>query len=440
MGEDIVIPLIEQILNHDGEDQIAFRHGERHVARLMRSKWTPAKKPPLRFSADGSYLIAGGMGKVGLRLARWLAERGAKHLVLTSRGGTPSVAGAIEEIESLGARVVGVAADVTDGSAMAALIGRFGGEFPALRGVVHAVADTSSGSLEEMDTDTLRRMLRGKVAGAWLLHELTRGMDLEMFVCFSSAASVFGLKGRAHYAAANQFLDALAHYRRSLQLPALTINWGNWGTFEGSAYSSAGGERSLEDVGLPAMEPEDALDAMAYLIQHGAVQKMVAAVDWQLWKPVYESRTERHLVDTIAVEAVAADPAETSLSRGAVTQSRAGLLEQVQREVREILAFDHRQPLDRNRGLFEMGMDSLSSAQLKRRLEARVGRTLPSTLIFTYPTIAELVEYLAGEVFGLAPKREEPAPKEVRRPSDLDSLTDDEIEASLLLELEKAGY
>ena len=440
LGEDIVIPLIEQILNHDGEDQIAFRHGERHVARLMRSKWTPAKKPPLRFSADGSYLIAGGMGKVGLRLARWLAERGAKHLVLTSRGGTPSVAGAIEEIESLGARVVGVAADVTDGSAMAALIGRFGGEFPALRGVVHAVADTSSGSLEEMDTDTLRRMLRGKVAGAWLLHELTRGMDLEMFVCFSSAASVFGLKGRAHYAAANQFLDALAHYRRSLQLPALTINWGNWGTFEGSAYSSAGGERSLEDVGLPAMEPEDALDAMAYLIQHGAVQKMVAAVDWQLWKPVYESRTERHLVDSIAVEAVAAVPAETSLSRGAVTQSREGLLEQVQREVREILAFDHRQPLDRNRGLFEMGMDSLSSAQLKRRLEARVGRTLPSTLIFTYPTIAELVEYLAGEVFGLAPKREEPAPKEVRRPSDLDSLTDDEIEASLLLELEKAGY
>jgi acyl carrier protein len=155
---------------------------------------------------------------------------------------------------------------------------------------------------------------------------------------------------------------------------------------------------------------------------------------------VYESRTERHLVDSIAVEAVAAVPAETSLSRGAVTQSRAGLLEQVQREVREILAFDHRQPLDRNRGLFEMGMDSLSSAQLKRRLEARVGRTLPSTLIFTYPTIAELVEYLAGEVFGLAPKREEPAPKEVRRPSDLDSLTDDEIEASLLLELEKAGY
>ena len=83
-----------------------------------------------------------------------------------------------------------MAADVTDGSAMAALIGRFGGEFPALRGVVHAVADTSSGSLEEMDTDTLRRMLRGKVAGAWLLHELTRGMDLEMFVCFSSAALV----------------------------------------------------------------------------------------------------------------------------------------------------------------------------------------------------------------------------------------------------------
>ena len=87
MGEDIVIRLIEQILNHDGEDQIAFRHGERHVARLMRSKWTPAKKPPLRFSADGSYLIAGGMGKVGLRLARWLAERGAKHLALTEPRG-----------------------------------------------------------------------------------------------------------------------------------------------------------------------------------------------------------------------------------------------------------------------------------------------------------------------------------------------------------------
>ena len=176
----------------------------------------------------------------------------------------------------------------------------------------------------------------------------------------------FGLKGRAHYAAANQFLTALAHYRRSLQLPALTINWGNWGTFEGSAYSSAGGERLLEDVGLPAMEPEDALDAMAYLTQHGAVQKMVAAVDWAVsgsrcmnrgpkgiwftrlrWRPWRRFRRRLHF--PAGGYAVPGGTARTGPEGSCV-----------------ILAFDHRQPLDRNRGLFEMGMDSLSSAQLKK--------------------------------------------------------------------------
>jgi NAD(P)-dependent dehydrogenase (short-subunit alcohol dehydrogenase family) len=191
----------------------------------------------------GAYLICGGLGGLGLGVARWLAGRGARDLVVTSRRRLPDrsawdalpdddpaqpLLGAIRGIESLGATVEIASADVADETAMGDLLARLRAEGRALRGVFHLAADIQGASLADMDRGSLERMLRPKAAGAWVLHRLTRDLPLEAFVLFSSTTALLGVAGLGHYAAANQFLDGLAHRRRSQGLPALSVNWGTW--------------------------------------------------------------------------------------------------------------------------------------------------------------------------------------------------------------------
>ncbi|KYG05375.1 hypothetical protein BE21_41085 [Sorangium cellulosum] len=183
--------------------------------------------------ADGSYLITGGLGGLGLSVGRWMVERGARHVVLVGRSGpTEQARAAMREMEGQGAQVLAVQADVSRRASVAGLLSELGQRLPALRGVVHAAGVAVDSTVEEETEERLLRALAPKVQGAWNLHSLLSARageespPLDFFVLYSSAMSVLGPPGSVNYAAADAFLDALAHHRRAQGLAATSIGWG----------------------------------------------------------------------------------------------------------------------------------------------------------------------------------------------------------------------
>lgn len=432
--------LWQEIRHGDEEDQIAFRNGERYVARLARRARkvedggvNAAGRDSLGegqaavaihdsrsaiFNPQASYLITGGLGGLGLLLAKWLAEQGARHLVLTGRRGLPERASwpamsreheayqtvaAIQEIEALGANVKTVAADVGDLAQMKALFAQFGASEPPLAGILHAAATINFQTLREMNAASLWETLRPKLLGTWVLHQLTQDLPLEFFVLFSSTTALLGAHGLGHYAAANQFLDAFAHFRHAHHLPAVSINWGLW---ERMRRFSEQEKNEVLRHGLAPMPPAKALAELAALLRADAPQQIVADIDWSILKPAYEARRHRPFLEKIQARPQAEAPATAKKNAGIVEQLRQApcedrhdmLLNFIQKQAAKVLGMAAAHELDPERGFFEMGMDSLTSVELRRRLESCFGESLPGTLTFNYPSVAALTGYFATRV------------------------------------------
>ncbi|WP_129674296.1 type I polyketide synthase [Candidatus Chloroploca sp. Khr17] len=452
--------LLAELRHPDGEDQVALRGGERFVPRLTRA--APLASAAPAFDPDASYLVTGGLGALGLKLAHWLAEGGARHIVLTGRTPLPprshwpdlapesreaAQVAAILAIEALGATVTASAADVADRTAMAALCARFGTELPPLRGLFHTAAALGAAAVRDLTPEALNAMLRPKLVGGWLLHELTRAQPLDSFVLFSSTTALWGSRDLAHYAAANQTLDALAHYRRSLGLPALAINWGTWDEMR---VASASEQRTVASYGLGRMPSAQALDALAALLAAGVDQMAVAAVDWQVLKPAYEARAARPFLAHLAVEPPPPEPAQAEVRpellrrlEGVTEAERRTVIAMFVREtVARALGIRDTRQIDDRQGLFEMGMDSLMSVDLKSRLERSVGMALPSTLTFNYPSVADLATFFADELLVEAITDNEPealtskhAPDPQSALTDADDLSEDDLAALLAAKL-----
>src|SRR5690606_39571969 len=199
---------------------------------------------------------------------------------------------ALREIERLGAVVTAVAADVADAGSVAALIQRFGADLPPLRGVIHAAAVIDPKPTGELTAEQVEATLRPKVAGARNLHRATLGLDLDFFILFSTAAAVWGSRGLAHYAAANHFLDALAHHRAARGLPALAVNWGLWA--EGATTEEM--NRFFRASGVLPMPSRPLFELLGSLAANGAVQRTIARVDWAAFRAAYEQRGRRALL------------------------------------------------------------------------------------------------------------------------------------------------
>ncbi|HLK62418.1 MAG TPA: amino acid adenylation domain-containing protein [Bryobacteraceae bacterium] len=389
--------LLAEILAQSHEDQIAFRAGTRLVPRLRRG--VNGELAPLRVEPDAAYLITGGLGALGIEAARWLARSGARHLVLASRRERLSdkAAQILEELRSTGITVHAERADVADESQVVALFDRIATQGVPLRGVIHAAGLPGYRSLTGLDGTELWEMFRPKIAGAWNLHNACKDIPLEFFVCYSSIASVWGSREQTHYAAANRFLDGLAHYRHALGLPSLVVNWGPW---SGGGMNSAEINRLLERVGVQTLPPESALETMGHLIGAGVTQAAVARIDWPRFRGSYEARGKRPLIEGIddrpgAIPAGAALPA-TGLNLHAAPKSRQELAQWLREETAQVLGLGATLP-ECDRGFFELGMDSLLTVEFRTRLERALERPLPVTLVFDHPTIADLVNYLAGD-------------------------------------------
>jgi len=420
------LALLAELAYTDGEDQVALRGDERLVPRLERAA-APAERAPT-FRPDGAYLVTGGLGGLGLKLAAWLASAGARHLVLTGRRAVPERAqwhalapgsreagqvAALKAIEAQGASVTVVAVDVAAREPMSALFSRFGADLPPLRGVFHTAAELGSAPVQKLTPAALRAQLWPKLAGGWLLHELTRGRELEHFVLFSSTTALWGSRDLAHYAAANQALDALAHHRRALGLPALSVNWGTW---DAMRVATDAEQQTVASFGLGRMPASQALDLLGTLLDTQAAQLAVAVVDWQVLKPAYEARRARPLLAHMSVApptaqqlrsqaAGGAGPALLHRLEGVVDSERRAVIVGFVREAVARALGMQVDLIDDRQGLFEMGMDSLMAVELKGRLERSVGQSLPATLTFNYPSVEALGGFFADELLA-APEPE----------------------------------
>ncbi|MGH7754395.1 MAG: SDR family NAD(P)-dependent oxidoreductase, partial [Gemmatimonadales bacterium] len=273
----------------------AFRYlaQAKHIGKVVISLEEPeaAVMPALDDRSlvrpDGTYLITGGFGGLGLAVAKWMAEQGARHLVLMGRSGPSQAAqAALDAMQAAGAEVVVARADVTRVEEVAAVLGQIDQRMPPLRGVIHAAALLDDGILLQLTPERFARVMAPKIAGAWTLHTLTRDRPLECFVLFSSMASLLGSPGQGNYAAANAFLDALAQHRRAQGLPGLSINWGPWAEV-GQAAAQANRGARLALRGLASLTPAQGMQALGRLLRGAPAQGGVMALDLRQWREFY---------------------------------------------------------------------------------------------------------------------------------------------------------
>ncbi|WP_189748634.1 type I polyketide synthase, partial [Streptomyces nojiriensis] len=403
--------LVGVLAGDAAEDQVAVRSSGLFVRRLVRAGL--AETPAVReWRPAGTTLVTGGTGALGAHVARWLASSGAEHLILTSRRGAdaPGADGLREELTALGARVTLAACDVGDRDALADLLASVPADQP-LTAVVHTAAVLDDGVIEALTPEQVERVLRVKVDATLHLHELTRDLDLSAFVLFSSFAATFGAPGQGNYAPGNAFLDAFAEYRRAAGLPATSLAWGPWG--DGGMAEGAVGDR-MRRHGVIEMAPERAVSALQHALDRDETTLTVADMEWKRFVLAFTSGRARPLLHDLpearqAMEHARTDASEDSGGAAVLTRQLAGqpeaeqerlLLELVRTAVAAVLGYAGPDAVEAGRAFKELGFDSLTSVELRNRLNAAAGLKLPPTLVFDYPTPTVLARHLRAELAG----------------------------------------
>ena len=433
----------------DQENQLAYRQGERYVARLARTtlvsrteRETSGEKEDAE--RNNSYLITGGLGGLGLKVAAFLVEMGTRHLVLSGRSGaSPSAQLVIDQLQEAGAQIQVIKADVSNLADMTRLFSESFAE-TRLRGIIHAAGILDDGVLLQQSPTRFENVMAPKVAGAWNLHTLTADLPLDFFVCFSSAASLLGSPAQANYAAANAFMDGLAHYRHSLGLPALSINWGAWGEVGLAAQRMRDNKMRSQN----SISPQQGMTLLAELLGQNVAQIAVLPTDWDAFFAQFDANVNPPFLEAFKPESTSADSAEQAfqhqLEKAPIGERRALLMAHVGDHVATVLG--SREVIDPNQGFFDMGMDSLMSVELRNRLQSSLGCWLPATLAFKYSTVEDLTNHLIEEVlalefypkgtlFDIEAKAAQEELKEEEEEKELDTLSPDEIAELLAQEL-----
>ncbi|MFD5396311.1 SDR family NAD(P)-dependent oxidoreductase [Streptomyces sp. NPDC127097] len=389
-----------------GEPQVAVRDGVVSVPRLVRT--APSDGAPVVWGSEGTVLITGGTGTLGALFARHLvSEHGVRRLVLTSRRGLDA-GGARElrsELTELGARVDVVACDAADRDALAAVLASIPADAP-LTGVVHTAGVLDDGIIGSLTPERLDTVLRPKVDAAWNLHELTQGLDLSAFVLFSSAAGVLGSAGQGSYAAANTFLDALAEHRRLSGLPGTSLAWGLWA--DASGMTGQLSETDLRRMARGGMIPlGQAEGAALFDAALGTDQPVALSAHLDLNTIAATGEVPSLLRSLVRVRrravttgSATADTLAERLRPMTEPERERTLVELVRRQASAVLGYDGGDAVGTTRAFKELGFDSLTAVELRNRLNAATGLTLPATLIFDYPNPEALARYVREELLG----------------------------------------
>ncbi|TRW82360.1 SDR family NAD(P)-dependent oxidoreductase [Mycolicibacterium sp. 018/SC-01/001] len=424
----------------DGEDQVVYRAGERRVARLVHQ--LPRESAQTQLNPDKAHLVVGATGNIGPRLIEELAAMGATTIVAVSRNPGTRLDELTARLAAQGTTVVTAAADVADGATLGTLFERFGADLPPLGGVYLAAMSGGPVTLAEMTRDDVAAMFRSKMDAVAHLHELSLAQPVEQFVLFSSISGVLGSRWLAHYAATTTFLDTFAYARRAAGLPACAINWGLWKSL---ADVQTGFEKqATAESGLEPMPDDIAISALRLFTGPGApARATVVAADWPRLAAAYHTRAQLHILDDLladgaGVPALTGDTAFRTALRDARPEDRMDLLaDHVGAQVAAAMGLASAHTLDPTVGFFQFGMDSLMSVTLQRSLSESLGEVLPASVVFDYPTIEALTDYLASllpEIIATAGGDDEVAPDiaPAEEPEDAyDDLAEDELLARL---------
>jgi len=342
----------------------------------------------------------------GLKTAQWLVAKGARSLILLGRRGpvTDEARSALEDLQAADASVVVKPCDVTDKSQLTAVFADIGQNLPPLRGVIHAAAVIDDGLLRNMDRERFQTVLRPKIQGAWYLHEFTKSLELDFFVMYSSATTLFGNPGQGNYVAANYYLEALAHYRRAQGLPGLYVAWGPIADVGFLARNEAVKEALQSRLGGSALSSEQALNMLEKLLLSKKPGAAVIDFDWRVIQRVipaaksakYEIQNleAEHSVEGEQVKDIHALVA--SLSDEEMQDLVGGLLI---KEISRIL----RLPADKiftDKSVLDLGMDSLMGMELVMAIEEHFGIRLPLMALTEGATIQRIAEKICAQLAG----------------------------------------
>lgn len=424
----------------------AFQHVQNHglgkavidMRGTAPMQLLPEQKEPNLFRAEGSYLITGGFGSFGLELAHWMGGQGVKQLVLTGRKGnvTPESKQMVAKLESKGIRVMSVSMDVSNPSEVKKLIDNIQKTMPPLMGVIHLAAVLDDALIMDLNPQRVTNVMKPKVLGAWNLHQETKHLKLDYFVLFSSVSSLIGNAGQGNYVAANTYLDTLAHQRRSQGLPAISINWGALGEV-GMAIKDKEVEQRLKRGGIHTINTSQAMLAFGRILTWNPPQLGVVHMDWEAFSNTnaLSARMPRysHLITSQKEDLNANKKPKTvhQWELAPVNLRRSKVIDHIRMLTAKVLGIPNMDRVLPHVQLFDLGIDSLTAVELKNNLEADIGLSLGSSLVFNYPTIDTLADYLIATLFNDTISE----PKIEEKDDGLQELSDEEAELLLLEEL-----
>lgn len=406
-------PLPRRLYPADGVVE-AFRtlQQARHVGKVVVSLAQPpsrieveASAPPVSLPSDGTWLVSGGLGGFGLATAAWLADRGARHLVLLGRRGlaTPGASAAVEALQARGVKVWAQACDVTDRAALSELLVRVRAQLPPLRGVLHAAMAIDDGLLADLDVTRLDTALRPKLLGAWHLHELTASDRLQYFVLYSSITAWLGSPGQGNYVAANAALEALARHRRRRGLPATCIAWGPIEDAGFLARNEGVKDGTRRRMGAAALASHEALESLEAALREDDSGQCVASFDWAVLARLLPAAQRPRFGWLNAMPGSAQAATGDDFRARIQGKPEVEVFELVRALVREeaarilCLAVER---IELQRSLHEAGMDSLMAVELAFALEQRVGLQLPLMSLNEGPSVDRIARRITDGLLG----------------------------------------
>lgn len=393
----------------------AFRHlaQGKNVGKVIVSFPPPSEPPgekrsPVR--SDGCYWITGGLGALGLKVAEWLVEQGARHLVLSGRHGPSAEATlALGHLKERDVRVEVLTADVSSRPDVVATLEAIDKSSVPLRGIIHAAGVLDDGLIQDQNWDRFQRVMAPKIGGTWNLHVLTRDRPLDFFVCFSSLSAVLGSPGQGNYAAANCWMDALMQHRHAMGLPGLSVAWGPWASVGMAARLGKGIQAQIEAKGILPIPVSRALSILDYALGLDQPHVIAAAIDGPKFSKQFRAGSVPTMLQSLveasaasglgAAEGQALDGILDKLENAPVTEYHQIVLTQVRRTLAATLRLSSAESVGVNQPLGELGLDSLMAVEVRNLLSSAFRCELSSTLTFDYPTANALAAYLIQTIF-----------------------------------------
>ncbi|MEL6813253.1 MAG: aminotransferase class I/II-fold pyridoxal phosphate-dependent enzyme [Cyanobacteria bacterium J06598_3] len=390
----------------------AFRYmaQARHIGKVVLTLPPIAPQQSL-IDPAATYLITGGLGALGLHLAKWLTSQGAKNLLLIGRSApSPTAQQTLTQLKEQDISVTVIQADISDRTTLKTALTPYisGAERSRspLKGIFHLAGTLKDSLLTNQTWENFATVMQPKITGAWNLHTLTQSCPLDHFICFSSIVSLMGSLGQTNYAAANAFLDGLMHHRQALGLPGLSLNWGPWANVGMVAQLDPRSQIRMSEQGLTPIPPNLGLQLMADLMQQSQPQVGVIPIDWATFMASASGQAngarttlfEKVKPAVVQVNVAAQTGILRSLAKSDESDRPNLLATYLQQQLAKVMGFGEPEAINPNEQFGDLGMDSLMAVEFSNRLQTNLSHPIPQTLAFDYPTVNALAKYLVEQI------------------------------------------